>query len=166
MLQAHPANLKCISKFSLDVVDPISYQLMGDLLAKFKQIGPRITEFKAVISNNYIKLKERKDSSFKTIEKALELMTNLKSLELDGDPYWIKGENDIETRPYPLEKFEAIRGLENLILIHSINTTSIQTCGQMIFGLLPHMHKLKRFEMKFLKWNKQNIVLFQKSISM
>ena len=103
MLQAHPTNLKCLSKFSLDVEEPKSYQLIGDLMAKFKQIGPRVTEFKAVISNNYIRLRDRKEGSFKTIEKTLSQMTNLKSLELDGDPYWIDGDNGIETRPYPLD---------------------------------------------------------------
>jgi hypothetical protein len=44
---------------------------MGDLMAKFKQIGPRVAEFKAVISNNYIRLRDRKEGSFKTIEKTL-----------------------------------------------------------------------------------------------
>jgi hypothetical protein len=71
VLKTHPKNLKCLSKFSLDVEDPKSYQLMGDLMAKFKQIGPRVTEFKAVISNNYIRLRDRKEGSFKAIEKTL-----------------------------------------------------------------------------------------------
>ena len=55
----------------MDVEDPKSFQLMGDLMAMFKQIGPRVTEFKAVISNNYIRLRDRKDGSFKIIEKIL-----------------------------------------------------------------------------------------------
>ena len=102
VLQAHPTNLKCLSKFTLDVEDPNSYQLILDLITKFKQIGPRVTEFKAVVSNMYIRLSDRKEGSFKTIEKSLEQMTNLKSLELDGDPYDDKCN---ETRPYPLDKF-------------------------------------------------------------
>ena len=124
---------------------------MGHLMAKFKQIGQRVTEFKAVISNNYIRLRDREESSFKTIEKTLELMTNLKSLELDGDPYWIDGDNRIETRPYPLDKFEALRDLKKLKLKHSNMSTSIQTCGHMMLGLLPHMPKLTRFEIEFTK---------------
>ena len=48
----------------------------------------------------YNRLSDRKEGSFKTIEKSLKQMTNLKSLELDGDPYDDKGN---ETRPYPLD---------------------------------------------------------------
>ena len=100
MLQVHPTNLKCLSRFSLDVEHPSAYQIIGDLLSRFKQIGPRVTEFKAVVSNMYNRLSDRKEDSFKTIEKSLKQMTNLKSLELDGDPYDDKGN---ETRPYPLD---------------------------------------------------------------
>jgi len=49
VLQAHPTNMKCLSKIFLDVEDPHAYQLITDLLERFKEIGPRITEFKAVI---------------------------------------------------------------------------------------------------------------------
>ena len=112
MLQAHPKNLNCLSKFSLNVRDPDCYQLMGKLMEKFNQLGPRITEFKAVISNYYcIRHNNNNYDPFKTIEKILEQMTSLKSLELDGDPYWINEKTPIETRPYPLEKFKTIRGL-------------------------------------------------------
>jgi hypothetical protein len=59
---------------------------MGDILAKFKEIGPRVTEFKAVLSDKYYSRKDSKES-FKAVEKALKQMKNLKILELDGDPY-------------------------------------------------------------------------------
>jgi hypothetical protein len=78
--------------------------MIGDLLARFKQIGPRLTEFKAVLSNAYIRMTDREEGAFKTIEKALEQMSNLKILELDGDPYWMDSLVEISTLPYPLDK--------------------------------------------------------------
>jgi hypothetical protein len=96
--------MKCLSKLSLDAEYPSAYHMIGDLLAKFKQIGPRVTEFKAVVSNAYIRMTDRKEGAFKTIEKALEQMPNLKILEVDGDPYWMMVEDGVTTLPYPLDK--------------------------------------------------------------
>jgi hypothetical protein len=54
VLQAHPGNLNCLSKFSLSAYHPDAYEMIGDFLIRFSQLGPRITEFKAVISNKSI----------------------------------------------------------------------------------------------------------------
>ncbi len=69
-------------------------------------------------------------------------MTNLKSLELDGDPYWYEEGGRISTRLYPLHRFEFIKGLKTLILTHSKKSTSIAACGHMMLDLLPKMPNL------------------------
>jgi hypothetical protein len=73
-------------------------------------------------------------------------MKNLKSLELDSDPNWIHGDYGIELQPYPLHQIEAIKSLEKLKLIHSIQSKSIQAYGHIMLGLLPQMPNLKIFE--------------------
>ena len=81
-------------------------------------------------------------------------MTNLKSLELDGDPYQLDakdGKDGILTKPYPLDKMDAIKGLEKLKLKHSNVSKSIEPCGLMMLGLLPLMPKLTTFEIEFMK---------------
>jgi hypothetical protein len=62
VLQAHRGNLNCLSKFSLSVYHPDAYKMIGDFLNRFRQLGPRITEFKAVISN------KSEDFSYKETE--------------------------------------------------------------------------------------------------
>jgi hypothetical protein len=103
--------MKCLSKILLDAKHPRAYEILGDLMTRFKQIGPRITEFKASISFNTPRQKDWRYGSFHIIEKALKQMKNLKSLELDGEPYWICCNRKIYTDPYPLHEIEAIRGL-------------------------------------------------------
>jgi hypothetical protein len=94
-------------------------------------------------------------------------MTNLKILELDGDPYWQREEDDeeeedekeaeededdnITTRPYPLHKIESIKGLEKLRLKHGEDSNCIKACGHMMLDLLPKMPNLKVFETDFHK---------------
>ena len=89
--------------------------------------------------------------SFRAFEQILEQMTNLKSLELDGDPYWIDEDGGITTRPYPLDRFKAIRGLEKLKLKFSDVNPSIEACGSMILGLLSRMPKLIKLKIEFFK---------------
>lgn len=88
-------------------------------MVKFKQIGPRVTELKASISRIDRYQKESMNISFKIIERALDQMTNLKSLELDSDPYFLREDSVMSLRLYPLDKIEAIKGLEKLKFVQS-----------------------------------------------
>jgi hypothetical protein len=73
VLQDHPTNLKCLSKFSITVKDPNAYKLIGNLMASLKQIGPRVTEFRAVrYYNSDEDQEDQEDGPFKSIEQALE----------------------------------------------------------------------------------------------
>ncbi len=76
-------------------------------------------------------------------------MTNLKSLELDGDPYRTYEDDKISTGLYPLHRFEFIKGLKKLKLTHSDVSRSIQACGNMMLDLLPKMPNLTMLEIEF-----------------
>ncbi len=78
-------------------------------------------------------------------------MKNLKSLELDGDPYWYEEDHELSTRLYPLHIFDFIKGLKKLKLTHSYDSTSIVACGHMMLGLLPKMPNLTMLEIEFSK---------------
>jgi hypothetical protein len=118
VLQAHPGNLKCLSKISVRAYDPDAYQMIGDFLMRFRQIAARLTEFKAVMSEITRREENINQETFKTVENVLKLMKNLKILELDGDPYWTKRmvENSnglwfdvtYTTQPYRLDQIPSI----------------------------------------------------------
>ena len=100
---------------------------------RFRQIATRLTKFKAVMSAAEWE-DQKKEEPFKNIENIIKLMTNLKTLYLDGDPY----ENDnFTSRPYPLYLVPSIKSLEKLRLKHSKGSNCIKACGHMMLDLLP-----------------------------
>jgi hypothetical protein len=120
--------------------------MIGDFLMRFRQIATRLTKFKAVMSAGWED--QKKEEPFKKIENILKLMTNLKALYLDGDPY----ENDSFTsRSYPLYQLPSIKSLEKLRLKHSKRSNCIKACGHMMLDLLPKMPYIKNFEIHFDK---------------
>ena len=78
-------------------------------------------------------------------------MTNLKRLELEGDPDMVDAEDDLQYLPFPLHQFESIKGLEELKLVHSIDSKCVKAYAEMMHDLLPQMPNLTRFENEFAK---------------
>jgi predicted ABC-type ATPase len=150
--------MNCFSKFSLDVLSPKACDLMGQLLEKFKQIGPRITEFISLMPNvhhrvRYVHHRVRYGSNdHDTIkQKVLEQMKNLKILELYCDPEWIYEKDRIKTHSYLFQNFEAFKGLEKLKLkLSSESSICTYSFGNaMIRDYVPLLPKLKRLEIEF-----------------
>ena len=122
---------------------------MWHLIEKFKHIGPRITEFKALIPNYYKMDRYLMEEYDRILGRVLEQMKNLKILELfyDSTYIWVQ---DVKTQSYLFRNLDAIKGLERLKLkLSNVNEYDKDIGRDMLKDYVPLLPKLKRLEINF-----------------